>query len=69
VQQPAEPLLTRALAHQEGIDLGGRDPEHAARVISGDASGEEPLGELLAGADCDRRQPALATQPLAVLAD
>jgi hypothetical protein len=59
----------RALAHQEGIDLGGRDPQHAARIPRVDASGEKPPGELLAGADRDGRQPALADQPLAVLTD
>jgi hypothetical protein len=58
-----------ALAHQEVVDLRGRDPQHAARIPRGDASGEKPPGELLAGADRDRRQPALADQPLAVLAD
>jgi hypothetical protein len=58
-----------ALAHQEIVDLAGRDRQHAARIPRADASGEEPPGELLAGADRDRRQPALADQPLAVLAD
>jgi hypothetical protein len=30
---------------------------------------EEPASELLVAADRDRRQPALAKQPLAILAD